>query len=80
MTPHDKLAARVAAIEFVLIQTLILVTREVKDYEKIFSILRSSFDERSVRLGDEAGMEALETVDRIFSCVEATLKSSSGNA
>ena len=80
-TSNEELAARVAAIEFVLIQTLIIATREVKDRERFFSILRSSFDERSVKLSDRAGAVALETADRILSLAEKIYRDppSSGN-
>lgn len=73
---NKELAARVAALEFLLIQTLFVAANQIKDLDvdAFISALRASFDERSVRLDDEAGQIALETFDRMLSSVERTLK------
>jgi hypothetical protein len=64
---HEQLVGRIAAVEFILIQTLGIVTSSAVDKETLFSVLRESFDDRFHRLPDDVRPYAADTADRIFS-------------
>lgn len=65
-TAERQLAGRVAAIEFILTQTLGITTARAADKNTLFSVLRESFDEQAQALPDEIRIYASEAANQFL--------------
>lgn len=62
-----QLAGRVAAIEFILTQTLGIAASQIADKDALFSLLRKSFDQQADVLPDDVRVYAAEAANQILS-------------
>lgn len=72
----DQLAARLVAIECLVVQNTIVTAKQIPglDTDQFISVLRASFDAKSAHLNEDFGAVVLESYDRLLSWVEASLK------
>jgi len=59
-------AGRIAALEFILTQTLGIAASQVADKDTLFSLLRESFDEHAQTLPDEIRVYASEASNQFL--------------
>jgi len=64
---EKQLAGRVAAIEFILTQTLGIAAAQAGDREALFNVLRETFDQHAQTLSDDIRIYASQAADQVLS-------------
>jgi hypothetical protein len=71
---NEQLAGRMAAIEFLMIQTLAMLAKNYDDKDAMFAIIKQSFAQRTDRLPEDVRWYAVDAADRVLSSALASAK------